>query len=356
MARNVKIDVLPFDPQTASPQMWNRYHRYRRQRNKEREPEDPVPSDRTIQALMKRQDPQSEVIGSVVVKAGQPDRYIGSLQFEIAKEGTPSWEDNRDTAWVDLEVLAPYRGKGVGRRLLQEVVALAQDRGRSVLIGGTHEEDGRAFLRAIGAQVGLHTRQSRLYLEEVDWPMVEAWVAEGPDRSPGSELEFHTDLMTGSFLEGYCDLMTQVFNQMPRGDLSIGDEVFTPETVRAWVEGILNAGGVKLTALTREPDGTLSGVTEMGYFPDRPTFIHQYMTGVQDACRGRGLGKWLKAAMLLHVRDAHPEVEVVVTYNATVNVPMLSINERLGFRPHWEGDMAQISVEDAEAYLEKRAG
>ncbi|MEE9601209.1 MAG: N-acetyltransferase, partial [Thermoplasmata archaeon] len=65
------------------------------------------------------------------------------------------------------------------------------------------------------------------------------------------------------------------------------------------------------------------------------------------------LGKWLKAAMLLRVREKFPQIQVVVTDNATSNAAMLSINERLGFRPHKEGVWAQITLEALEDYLRK---
>ena len=59
----------------------------------------------------------------------------------------------------------------------------------------------------------------------------------------------------------------------------------------------------------------------------------------------RGLGKWLKAAMLLHVRNLYPKVEVVVTENAGSNAPMLAINTKIGFRQYRAGAEYQITRE-----------
>ncbi len=79
--------------------------------------------------------------------------------------------------------------------------------------------------------------------------------------------------------------------------------------------------------------------------------IHQLITGVRPPYRGRGLGKWLKAANLHRMRRELPQVTVVVTGIATTNAAMLSINERLGFCKHKEGIMAQLSLEALEEYL-----
>jgi GNAT superfamily N-acetyltransferase len=65
-----------------------------------------------------------------------------------------------------------------------------------------------------------------------------------------------------------------------------------------------------------------------------PGFVRQQFTGVRLAAQGRGIGKWLKAAMLEHLREAHRDTVYVTTENARSNAPMLAINHRLGFRLH----------------------
>ncbi len=141
---------------------------------------------------------------------------------------------------------------------------------------------------------------------------------------------------------------------MPRDDLQRGDWAITPQAIRQWEREFQEVAAYRLSALTFEADGRISGLSEMGYYPEEEWLIHQYMTGVRLPYRGRGLGKWLKAAMLLRVREEFPKVKVVVTGNATSNAPMLGINVRLGFRPHREGLLAQINVEKATEYLSRK--
>ncbi len=130
--------------------------------------------------------------------------------------------------------------------------------------------------------------------------------------------------------------------------------VFDPETFRDREARNADIGGTWITAVTTEADGDISGMTEMTHQPDRKTFIQQGLTGVKEKYRGRGLGKWLKAAMLLRVRKEFPQVKVISTGNATMNEAMLSINRRLGFRRHKEVEAFQISLETVEQYLENR--
>lgn len=79
---------------------------------------------------------------------------------------------------------------------------------------------------------------------------------------------------------------------------------------------------------------------------EEPHKVLQSLTGVGEAFRGRGLGKWLKADMLLHVRDRYPEVRCIVTGNADVNAPMLSINTRMGFKTFLSNTAYQFQLND----------
>jgi len=99
------------------------------------------------------------------------------------------------------------------------------------------------------------------------------------------------------------------------------------------------------TVLTREPDGSISGITDVSFTPHLPTLIEQMFTGVRPAARGRGLGKWIKAAMLEKIRAEHPQAEWMITGNAESNGPMLSINHRLGFKEFRAGAVYQVSRE-----------
>ncbi|MEE9163868.1 MAG: GNAT family N-acetyltransferase, partial [Thermoplasmata archaeon] len=173
------------------------------------------------------------------------------------------------------------------------------------------------------------------------------------DRSPTSNLRWHMNRIDDVDLEEWCRAFTEVWNMMPRDNLDLGDEIFTPERRRNDEDVLAKVGATALTALTQEEDGVISGLTETGYFPEEDWMIHQWMTGVRRSYRGRGLGKWLKAAMLLRVREELPQVRVVVTSNAVSNASMLSINERLGFKLYREGMEVQIGLAELEAYLER---
>ena len=73
------------------------------------------------------------------------------------------------------------------------------------------------------------------------------------------------------------------------------------------------------------------GLTKIVYDPKKPDKICQTITGVTRAYRGKGLTKFLKARMIKKIREDYLEVEVVETDCLRGNLPMISINEKLGF-------------------------
>ena len=79
--------------------------------------------------------------------------------------------------------------------------------------------------------------------------------------------------------------------------------------------------------------------------------IEQRVTGVLKSERGRGLGKWLKAKMLQHIRTTYPDAKYINTGYANTNDPMISINERLGFAETQRDVFYTMTVEQAKTYL-----
>ncbi|MFQ5985759.1 MAG: GNAT family N-acetyltransferase [Thermoplasmata archaeon] len=347
------LKVVSFDPKRATREEWARFHAYRRKRHAETDPDDPLLADATVEAHQRNPGTAWKELAFAVIDVDGSDEWVGWQTLEFARPDGPSYEENKHILWVWISLAPAYRRQGIGRRLLREAANYAREHGKSLVVSYAEEASGRAFWKAVGAKDAQRDRQSRLDLDEVDWTMVEQWAAEGPVRSPSSRLAWFTNRIDEEDIEEWCEAFTEVWNMMPRDDLDIGDEVFNPERRRKAETGIAEGGGTILTAVTKEKDGTISGLTELGYYPEEDWMIHQWMTGVRRPYRGRGLGKWIKAAMLLRVRKEFPQVRVVRTGNAFSNAPMLSINERLGFKLYREGMEVQISLEDLEAYLTK---
>lgn len=255
----------------------------------------------------------------------------------IAGVATCWWEDlpGREHAlFADVGVLPASRRQGLGRLLLHRCADVAQHRGLRLVIGQTRDNvpSGAAFCDRLGAELALVGQENRLDLSAVDRALVDRWLAEGRLRAPGYRLEFVAGLTPPRLTQQVADVVN-VMNTAPRENLDIGDTPVTPALVREY-ECADAAAGVEQWAYyaVEEATGRFVGLTSIAIRPATPDRVHVRDTGVEPPHRGRGLGKWLKAAMTRQILAEMPEVRWVITHNAGSNDAMLAINEQLGFR------------------------
>ncbi|MHA1963707.1 MAG: GNAT family N-acetyltransferase [Candidatus Thorarchaeota archaeon] len=347
----MEIELRPFDPFKATEEEWKIFHEYRYKRYPEALPGDPITADDVVEKSLRFIREEEYIETHSVHQKGVSDEWIGLVRVSVMKETSPSYEENKHFCYVyNVALLTPYRGKGIAKQLLAVVLEFAKRYKRRIIIADTSEEDGKKFIKKLKAEEAISGVENRLDLTKLDWDMVEEWATEGQVRSPESKLEFFQDC-PDDIIEAYCKIYSEVGNQAPRENLDVGDFVITPELRRTYEKYQKDVDVTWLTAFTREPNGDISGMTEVLYRPSKDPLITQELTGVSDKYRGAGKGKWLKAIMLQEVRKRFPTVTTVVTGNATTNAPMLSINERLGFKVHRESITAQMKTEDLENYL-----
>ena len=215
------------------------------------------------------------------------------------------------------------------RALVKKAVA---HKGVTTLETFSFLESGWNFCEKYGGQVALTAAQNRLRLAEVDWEMIEAWKVEGERRNASVGTTLRTfEAVPQEIMDEFVGLYNDIVDAVPLGELEMREKV-TPASRREDERRAKEVGWVWCTRVSQEADGSVSGLTEIVYDPGLPYRVEQELTGVRPKHRGRGLGKWLKAEMLLFVRDQFPEVKYVNTGNADTNAPMMSINERMGFR------------------------
>ncbi len=294
-----------------------------------------------------------DVNAYIVTKKDEPLKAIGWLRCTFIKEDAPSYSGNEDICQIHLTILDEYRQNGIARELLLTAYDQALEHNRTQFTGVLLNEAAREFLHQIGGKEALSFQDNHLNLNDVDWGMIQRWVNEGPRRSPTSSLIFYLSI-PALILEQYCNLYTEVLNQAPRDELTTGDSVFTPEKWKKLEDQARKVGRTWITAIVKEQDGNISGLTEAIYEPSTPTIMYQELTGVQEKYRGRGLGKWLKGAMLLKIRNEFPEVETISTGTATSNESMLAINEKMGFHLKKEVYMFQVGLQKVKEYLESK--
>ncbi|MDX1932839.1 MAG: GNAT family N-acetyltransferase [Capsulimonadales bacterium] len=324
-------------------------YEFQRRMDRERSPDDPkLPFEQMVASI--RNIPAFVEVFAFLVREGD-GTVVASADFAFLK--TP---ENQHMGQFGISVLPPYRRRGIGRRLLNEIVTTAERHERRLMITNATDRipAGARFLERIGARIGLETHVNQLKFEDLNRGLLRRWLEEHV--SEGFTLGFWSGPYPEENLEEMVAL-NELFNHVPRGDLDMEDFRFTAEQIRQQEASMTARGVERWTCFVRDnANGKIAGITEMLWNPHRPTHIHQGITAVWPEYRGKGLGRWLKAEMLEKVLRERPAVTLVRTENADVNAPMLKINTELGFRPYRAEYVWQIETARARAYLNGTEG
>jgi mycothiol synthase len=251
---------------------------------------------------------------------------------------------------INVDIHPAHRRRGLGKALLREAVAAAGDADDLVLSFFTTDRvpEAAAALERLGASPKLTMHTNQLQLGDLDRAMVREWAAIDP---VGYRLEWIEGDVPDAFLDQVI-VAYDAMNTAPRGDSAMEDWHTTPDEVHEWDRSRRASGRERKLVLALERStGATAGYTELSYDPKMPHVMMQQGTAVIPAHRGRGIGKWVKAAMLERAMRDWPKATLVRTGNADSNAPMLAINTKLGFRPAWANSIWEVPITDARKYV-----
>jgi mycothiol synthase len=342
----MNIEIMPFDFRQATEDEYRLWNESRNRIRAEVLPDDPpIPLEEMVQRL-KNFPPYMDYRVWAAWEVDEPAIVAyGEVWLPLT--------DNLHLAHFDIHVLPAYRRRGLARRLLALIRDEAQGKNRRLLMTDTSDRvpAGEAFMTRLGAERGLETHTNQLVIANLNWDLLSRWQEQARDRAAGFEI----GLWEGPYPEADLDAVValcDLLSQQPFGDLDIEEFQFEAEQVRQDEQSLFARGYERWTLYVRERStGKFAGYTEVLWNPNRPEIISQGMTGVFPEYRNRGLGRWLKAAMLEKILAERPQAKYVRTGNADINAPMLKINTELGFKPYIAETVWQIATEQVSEYL-----
>jgi GNAT superfamily N-acetyltransferase len=265
-------------------------------------------------------------------------------------------DENDQLAGIEPVVLPAYRRRGIGTALAEHAIAFSAAHGRRTVVGEVAEGTAAVpFAETLGFAHALTERSSVQRFAEVDWDRLNT-VAETP-HPPYRLVRAHGKL-PDELVAPYAAAKVAM-NDAPIGDLDWNDAAYSPRVIDQMFASTRGSGGplYVVCAVLDTPDGPeVAGLTEIQVRPWQPTRAEQWDTCVVPAHRGHGLGVWIKAELTRWVRDEHPEVVDVETWNAEANSHMLAVNTAIGYRPDRAWYEYQRAIQGAAMQADLPAG
>ncbi|HSX68375.1 GNAT family N-acetyltransferase [Nocardioides sp.] len=274
--------------------------------------------------------------------ATRDDAVVGTGQLEL------SLVDNLAMATLDVQVVPEARRTGVGSAIAELLEGEARGRGRSVAVAEVEfriedPEDGAGtpgvtFAAGRGYANALGDIERRATLPLPD-DLLDRLAAEAAPHHEGYVLESFGNPVPEARVAGVAALAASLMVEAPVGDLVLEPEDASVAVWREREAAMLRQGRRLWHTIALAGDEVVA-YTSIAVSSDDPTACFQWGTLVRHDHRGHRLGVAVKVANHRLLQADGAPTEQVVTWNAAVNGPMITINDQLGYRP--SGRLAEM--------------
>jgi GNAT superfamily N-acetyltransferase len=256
--------------------------------------------------------------------------YVSYAQLYYYLESDPTFELNKNVARLFILVDKKYRRKKIGLTLFSKAIEKSKMDNIKTVMCNTSSLEGWNFLTSLGGKIVLNTSESYLEMEKVNWELIDYLKTDGYKNNPGVRIE-NFNIIPEEILEKYVELESKVLSILPLGGLPVQEKT-SKETVRENEKQCFENKVEILYKIAIDQKENFLGFTYIYFNPETPEVIDQRLTGVPKEYQGRKLGRFLKADMVLEIRNRFPTVKKIYTANADFNEPILKINRELGFK------------------------
>ncbi len=180
------------------------------------------------------------------------------------------------------------------------------------------------------AQVASTLAFYELNIKEANVEKIDAWLAEAPAKFPNLRIALYTEL-PDDLIEEYAALYRQLWADMPNNS-TLDDVQITAEGIKSAQEAGKKSKHCAYRYVVFNENNQLIAKTYVVVNLEQPQVVEQFMTGVMEKYRGRGLSKWIKAAMFKKLVADFPELEKIETTAHPDNHPSRELSKQMGYK------------------------
>ncbi|MHA1802523.1 MAG: GNAT family N-acetyltransferase [Candidatus Heimdallarchaeaceae archaeon] len=342
----MSFEIVDIEPLSDSDELLNLYLDLDDKIRREYFPKDPITPRKVSLENFKQEIPGILYYRKTILDK-QRNIIIARLILKMFTKRHQEYHNNKHIAALDINVIREYRDEEFADILFKEAIKIIKTyKGISVVEGCCIWQQEWKMWQKHGAKETLSSDVNRVYLDEIDWNMMNDWRENGLERARVEEITLEIfENCPEVIIDEYTTLYYEMLTLVPWGDVEWSPPEETPEHRRIKEERDAKMGKKWYTIISKEKDGKISGLTEILYNPKDDYKVYQLLTGVKPEYRGRGLGKWLKTEMLFFIKEKLPEAILIHTGNAEGNAPMISINERMGFKRYLTDKCFTVKLE-----------
>lgn len=262
--------------------------------------------------------------------------YAFNKSKELVGFGHSFWNieyDNLDHGSYQIYVVPEERRKGYGTEIMRKLFTVIPPQIETLVAAALGGSIGDLFLQKFQKESCYDEFYRAADLSEFSIDKIKAINIKEEQRISNLGYKFveleSFDYSSKFDEEKYVQMVERIWNDMPREEMSFGEDVITPNRYKSQIEynlkkGDRNFGYAIAVKETNDPVGH----TRVLYNKHRPSLVEQDDTGVVHEHRGHGFGLALKYKVLEKIL-----VELNANYwytaNAISNEHMIIINEKL---------------------------
>jgi GNAT superfamily N-acetyltransferase len=342
-----EFEIKVFDKESVSDSLINQYFDLINAGWKELHPLEPLPLHENLMQHFFEPIPNKQSFSWLTFKKNE---IVGSCDLLIESTDSPFFEERKNTGQFWLGVTKKYRRRGLGSEMLRTIVDKVSEFeyvDSIMLTGATPLKESIAFCDKFGGEVTYESEENRIYLEDINWGIIQKMKDEGYQDFSGFSIEVF-EKISDTFIEEYAKSFSEIRLEKPFTEIPVEKRV-TPKKLRNFETELSDDKIRWIHFVMRDDKNEIIALGDLRYHLDALERVNEAYAGVRFGFQETKIKEVLKSEMLLHVKENFPKVRKI--YIWFEHPTMEDLNKKLGFTKHYQGKHFKFNLKELKKLL-----